>query len=73
MRSSSDVVIGFVRREHNLLLGRRTAAELVQALLRNYFDEADLLVEVRGRDYATGSPKTIALGRNELRDAIRRS
>jgi rod shape-determining protein MreB and related proteins len=73
VKSSVDVIIGFVGREHNLLLGRRTAAKVAQALLRNYVGEADLFTEVRGRDLATGRPKTIVLGRDELRGAVRRS
>lgn len=73
VKSSVDAIIGFVRREHNLLLGRRTAAEIVRVLLRNYVDEADLFAEVRGRDLATGCPRTIVVGRDELRGAVRRS
>lgn len=73
MKRSSDVVVDYAQGEHNLLLGRRTASEVVRALVRGGLDDDDLFAEVRGRDFLTGLPKTIVLSRLELRNAIRGS
>jgi rod shape-determining protein MreB len=73
LKRSSDVIVEYVQSEHNLLLGRRTASEVVRALVRVHLDGDDVRAEVRGRDLLTGLPKTIVLRRFELRDVIRRS
>jgi len=73
LKRSSDVIVDYVQREHNLLLGRRTASEVVRALVRGHLDDDDVFSEVRGRDLLTGLPKTIVLSRLELRDVLRGS
>jgi len=73
LKRSSDLIVDYVQGEHNLLLGRRTASEVVRVLVRGHLDHDEVFAEVRGRDLLTGLPKTIVLSRSELRNAIRGS
>lgn len=71
-RSAATILRMYVNDRYKVLLGERTAAEIVTALLREPYDE-DLAAEVRGRDLTTGDAKTIVLSRYEIRDAVRGS
>ena len=72
-KRSSDLVVAYIRGEYSLLLGPRTATEVVSKLVRQTITTDDVCAEVRGRDLVTGLPKTIVVSGFELRDAIRRS
>ena len=56
----------YVRRRHNLVIGERTADDLKMAIGAAEPLERSLRTQVRGRDAATGLPRTIALTSNEL-------
>ncbi len=59
-------IIDYVRRRHNLLIGDRTADDLKVAIGTAEPLERSLRTQVRGRDAATGMPRTVALTSNEL-------
>ena len=63
-------VSDYVRRRHNLLIGDRTADDLKMSIGAAEPLERSLRTQVRGRDAATGMPRTVALTSNELVPAI---
>jgi rod shape-determining protein MreB len=60
----------YVRREHGVAIGERTAEEIKLAIgsAAPYNDEVK--AEVRGRELMTGMPKTVVLTPGELRGAV---
>ncbi|HSO50727.1 MAG TPA: rod shape-determining protein, partial [Acidimicrobiia bacterium] len=65
-----SAIIDWIKKEHNVLVGERTAEQLKIAVgsAWPYSDEPS--AEVRGRDLVTGLPKTILLSSQEVREAI---
>jgi rod shape-determining protein MreB len=65
-----EAVIDWVKKEHNVLIGERTAEQIKMAIgsAWPYADEPS--AEVRGRDLVTGLPKTVTLSSQEIREAI---
>ena len=65
-----DAIIQFVKKEHSLALGERTAEEIKIALGSAWPLEQELTAEIRGRDLVTGLPKTIVTSTIEIREAL---
>jgi rod shape-determining protein MreB and related proteins len=65
-----EAILGYVRRRHNLVLGQRTAEHLKFDLGSASALPEELEAEVRGRDLASGLPKTVVLSSEELREAL---
>lgn len=65
-----EAVIDWVKKEHNVLLGERTAEQLKMAVGSAWPQPEEPAAEVRGRDLITGLPKTILLTAPEIREAI---
>ena len=63
-------IADYVRRRHNLLIGDTTADDLKHAIGSAEPLERSLRTQVRGRDAATGMPRTVALTSNELTPSI---
>lgn len=67
-----DAAIGnHVRRVYGIAIGERTAEAIKIALGSAHPSVDRLLAEVRGRELASGLPKTVILSSDEVRDAIR--
>ena len=65
-----EAVIRYVRRKHNVLIGKRTAEE-VKISIGCLVQRAEIGVEdVKGRDLLTGLPKTVRLTSTEMIEAI---
>ena len=62
----------YVRREHGIAIGERTAEEIKVAIGSAYPTLDENQAEVRGRDLMTGLPKTVLLTPEEVRFATRR-
>ena len=60
----------YVRREHGIAIGERTAEEVKMAIGSAAPTEDESQAEVRGRDLMTGLPKTVILTPEEIRFAI---
>jgi rod shape-determining protein MreB len=60
----------YVRREHGIAVGERTAEEVKMAIGSAEPMEDETQAEVRGRDLMTGLPKTVVLTPEEIRFAI---
>ena len=60
----------YVRREHGIAIGERTAEEIKMAIGSADPTPQESQAEVRGRDLMTGLPKTVILTPEEIRYAI---
>jgi rod shape-determining protein MreB len=65
-----EAVTAWVRREHNLLIGERTAEEIkIRVGCAWPLDEAKAM-DVKGRDLARGIPRTVTVSSEEVRQAL---
>jgi len=63
-------LVSYARQVHNLLIGERMAEEVkIEAGSAAPLDR-EVTVELRGRDVATGLPKSVEVSSVELRDAL---
>ena len=60
----------YIRREHGIAIGERTAEEIKIAIGSAAPVADELLAEVRGRELMSGLPKTVTLSPVEVRGAI---
>ncbi|GLU47962.1 rod shape-determining protein [Nocardiopsis ansamitocini] len=66
-----EAIMTFIKKEHSLMVGERTAEELKVAIGSAYPDGGEeLYAEVRGRDLISGLPKTIVISATDVREAI---
>jgi rod shape-determining protein MreB and related proteins len=60
----------YVRREHGIAIGERTAEEVKVTLGSAWPLQEEVHAEIRGRDLVTGLPKTIVTTTEEIREAL---
>ena len=68
-----ETIIGYVKREFNLVIGERTA-EKVKIELGSVFadeDEEEKNMEIRGRDLKTGLPRAVIITESQVRGALK--
>lgn len=65
-----EAIQGWVRKEHGLAIGERTAEEIKKQIGSAQPSAADRDAEVKGRDLVTGLPKTVVLTATEIREAL---
>jgi rod shape-determining protein MreB len=65
-----ETIIRYLRREYNLVVGERMAEEVKLQIGAADRLEAELTMEVRGRDLMDGLPRTVRLRSEELRDVL---
>lgn len=63
-------MVQYARRDHNLVIGERTAENAKIAAGSAYPLEEERRVVLRGRDLLTGLPKAVEVSSVEIRDAI---
>jgi rod shape-determining protein MreB and related proteins len=63
-------IIAYARQVHNLLIGERTAEEIKKQAGSAAPLEPEESVTLRGRDLATGLPKSVEVSTVEIRDAL---
>ncbi len=63
-------IVGYARQVHNMLIGERMAEEVKMEAGSAYPLEREVTVELKGRDLATGLPKSVEVSSVEVRDAI---
>lgn len=63
-------IMAYARQVHNLLIGERTAEEIKIEAGSAYPLEEESTVVLRGRDLATGLPKSVEVSTVEIRDAL---
>ncbi len=67
-----DAIINFVKKNHNLAIGERTAEEIKMNIGAAYLSPGEELSlwEVRGRDLISGLPKTIQVTARDIHSAL---
>jgi len=65
-----EAVIQHFKRDHNLLIGERTA-ESIKCNVGSAMQLSDYKLSVKGRNMVAGIPKTIEVSSAEIRDALR--
>lgn len=69
----NEDIIHYIREEHRLLIGDRTAEEIKISIGSAWPSDENLEAEVRGRDLVSGLPKEIKITSNEVRTAMMKS
>lgn len=65
-----EAIIKYMRKEHKLYIGERTAEELKLTIGTAYPRESIVSKECRGRDLVTGLPKSIEISSKEMLEAL---
>ena len=65
-----NAIIQFIKRKYNLLIGERTAEYIKISVGSAYPLPEEQSVDVKGRDLIEGVPKTLAIGSEEIREAL---
>jgi rod shape-determining protein MreB len=65
-----EAIVKYIRKEHKLMIGERTAEDLKINIGCAYPREKDIFMDIRGRDLITGLPKTITVTSEEMRMAL---
>ena len=67
-----EAIMNYVRKEHNLAIGERTAEDIKIKIGAAYLeeDEQDIEYEVRGRDLQSGLPKTAVVTTKDIYNAL---
>jgi len=65
-----DAIQRFLRREYGMAIGERTAEAIKKEIGSAFATALDPKAEIRGRDLATGMPKTVTVGADEMRVAL---
>ena len=65
-----EAIIRYMRKQHNLLIGERTAENLKINIGSAFAREETVYMDVRGRNLITGLPKTISVNSEEMLSAL---
>jgi rod shape-determining protein MreB len=65
-----EAINRYIKREHNIIIGERTAEEIKVEVGSAFPLEEELTYEVKGRDMIDGMPKTVIVTSAEIREAI---
>ncbi|MBN2072494.1 MAG: rod shape-determining protein [Actinobacteria bacterium] len=68
-----EAIIYYLKKEHNLLLGERTAENVKMEIGSAFPLENEEKMEINGRDLVTGLPKTIIITSQQIRQALDKS
>ena len=66
-----DAIVRYMKKQHNLLIGERTAEEMKIKIGTVYPFDEESVMEVRGRNLITGLPKTVEVAASETEEALR--
>lgn len=65
-----QAVIAWMKKEHSLLLGERTAEEIKTTVGSAFPSSVEPDAEIRGRDMVSGLPRTVTVSASEIRQAL---
>ena len=66
-----DAIVRYMKKQHNLLIGERTAEEMKIKIGTVYPFDEESVMEVRGKNLITGLPKTVEVAASETEEALR--
>ena len=65
-------IIAYIKKEFNLMIGERTAEQVKMELGSAYkVDDEVREMDIKGRDMITGLPKTVTVGEDQIREALK--
>ena len=64
-------IIAYVKREFTLMIGERSAEQIKMEIGSAYKLDAELTMNIKGRDMITGLPKTVEINDSQVREALR--
>ena len=65
-----EAIVRYIKKKYNTIIGERTAEDLKINIGCVYPKIQDMEMEIRGRDLATGLPKTITVRSSEMLEAL---
>lgn len=65
-----EAIVKYIKRNHNMMIGERTAEELKVNIGCVYPKVQEEEMEIRGRDLLTGLPKTVVINSTEMLEAL---
>lgn len=65
-----EAIVHHLRKEHSLMIGEGTAEEIKMTLGSAFPGQHDPKAEIRGRDRASGLPRTVTVSAGEMRQAL---
>jgi rod shape-determining protein MreB len=65
-----EAIAQFIRRQHNVVIGEKTAEQIKMSIGRMFPSGEEEYVEVTGRDLLMGMPKAIVISESEIREAL---
>ncbi|MBW2052017.1 MAG: rod shape-determining protein [Deltaproteobacteria bacterium] len=65
-----EAIIQHIKRQHNLLIGERTAERIKMTVGSAYPEKELITFEVKGRDLVSGIPKSVTIDSEEVRKSI---
>ncbi|GAB4372797.1 MAG: rod shape-determining protein [Bryobacter sp.] len=66
-----DAIIQYLKRKYSLLVGERTAEQIKMQLGSAFTLDKPLKMEIKGRNLIEGIPRTVAIGDEEIREALK--
>ena len=66
-----DAIVAYMKRQHNMLIGERTAEDIKIKLGSATQYDGEGAMEIRGRNLADGLPKSMEINSNDVRDILR--
>jgi rod shape-determining protein MreB len=68
--SLDDAIIKYMRKEHKLFIGERTAEQMKMTVGTAFPREQQVFYACKGRDLVTGLPKSVDVGSDEMLEAL---
>ena len=65
-----DGIMQYVKQRHNLLIGEQSAESIKTTIGNAFADEVVEYLQIKGRDIASGIPRSITIDSNEVCEAI---
>jgi rod shape-determining protein MreB len=66
----NETLMAYMKYKHGLNIGERNAEDIKVTYGRAHADTDQRVIDIRGRDAATGPPESVPLGTNEIADAL---
>lgn len=66
-----DAIVHYLRRKHNMVIGESTAENIKFQIGSVFPLKEEMTMEVKGRDQATGLPRTVIITSEEIRQALK--
>ena len=65
-----QAIVDYIKKKHGLAIGERTAEQIKMSIGSAIKQPEEEKINIKGRDLATGYPKTIEIGSNEITEAL---